>query len=181
VDPSELESVTREPLPSEARIAARVRAALAYSGLRYDELAARTPQLGEATLRRITSPTAPRGADVVELWKIADGCGVPRSWLLYGEWDDSGAMPLRLPRFGAGKVEDRLAVIENYLTALLILEEARHGHELPLPPPEPGPRPPSPTPERLLRQAIAQARPESPNPDTDDEQESSARAPRARP
>jgi hypothetical protein len=110
------------------RIAARVRAAIAYSGRAHEEVG-RLSGLGIGKVRRIASPANPRGASLLELWSIADACGVPRAWLEVGRWDDAELEPAPRPAqtypFGAGPVEDRLEVIERYLFALLRLEERR--------------------------------------------------------
>src|SRR4051794_19514722 len=118
-----------EPAHDEPhRTAARVRAAIAYSGKGHDEIG-RATGLGIGKVRRIASPANPRGASVLELWSIADACGVPRAWLEVGRWDDAEVAPVPQPRqtypFGAGPVEDRLEIIERYLFALLRLEERR--------------------------------------------------------
>lgn len=118
--------------PEPHRTAARVRAAVAYSGERLEVIGQRS--IGTSKLRRIASVTSPRGATLLELWSIADACGVPRTWLELGQWDDSeGRPPVRLERtnpFGPGPTEDRLEIIERYLFALLRLEESR-GEPLP--------------------------------------------------
>lgn len=126
------------------QIAARVRAALAYAGLRYEDVDAKTDdRMTAAKLRRITSSTNPRGASMDELWMIADACGVPRTWLEVGNWDDmEGNVDLRPPSFGQGSLTNRVAVIERYVAALIALEEARSGTALPLPPAMRAPRTP---------------------------------------
>lgn len=124
-------------------VAARVRAVLAYAALNYDDVAERTG-LGAATLRRMCSPTNPRGAALHELAQIANACHVPLRWLTR-DWEEPDvAGP---PLLGAGGTEERLRTIEHYLGALLMLEEARTGEAVPplpggrVPPglPEPGP------------------------------------------
>jgi hypothetical protein len=149
-----------EPAPSEAhRIAARVRAAVAYCGENLEQIG--RASVGRTKLRRIASATSPRGATPLELWSIADACGVPRAWLEAGVWDDRDDQPppQRTNPFGAGSVDDRLEIIERYLLALLRLEEAR-GDPLPLPEPESSP--PLRTPDRqvdsAIRAAVGQAR-----------------------
>lgn len=119
---------------SEAhRIAARVRAAVAYCGESFERIGQRSG-LGVAKLRRIASAAEPRGATPLELWGIADACGVPRTWLEVGQWDDAAGQPEIRPittsPFGQGDVEARLELIERYLFALLRIEEMR-GEPLP--------------------------------------------------
>lgn len=116
------------------RVAARVRAAIAYCGLRLDDVGQRSG-VGAPKLRRITSASNPRGATPLEMWAIADACGVPRAWLELGEWSETGSgLPAPRPEqtypFGAGDLEDRLEIIERYVYALLRLEEDR-GQPLP--------------------------------------------------
>lgn len=116
-------------------VAARVRAALAYAALTYEDAADLIPiELGASTLRRIASPTRPRGATMHELAHIAMACRVPDDWLTGGRWLDSGdPLPSPFPELGVGSRERRLAVVEHYLGQVLELERARG--ELPLPPP----------------------------------------------
>jgi hypothetical protein len=119
-----------------AIVAARVRAALAYSGDGLAEIGERS-RLGQAKLRRIASQKNPRGAMPDELWAIADACGVPRAWLEIGEWNDLAGqadVPAELSPLGApgATMQDRLELVERYLLALLKLEASRVG-ELPLP------------------------------------------------
>lgn len=118
---------------------------MAYAALRYEDVDAKTGRgMTAAKLRRIASATQPRGATLDELWVIADACNVPREWLESGKWDDEqGQMEYRPPTFGEGSVENRLGVIENYLRALIALEEARSGGELRLPTALREPRPPT--------------------------------------
>jgi hypothetical protein len=127
---------------SPPHIAARVRAALAYANLRYEDVADKaSPLLTAAKLRRIASARTPRGADLVELWAIADACDVPREWLERGTWDDTaGYSAVSPPRWGEGSLPDRVAVLERYVRALIELHEAQTG-EYPLPPEAPSPRP----------------------------------------
>jgi transposase len=89
---------------------------LAYATLSYDEAAARS-KIGEATLRRIASASAPRGATTQELMRIADACEVPHSWLLT-DWHEKADWR-RPTTLGEGDTEQRLEVIEDYLRALL--------------------------------------------------------------
>lgn len=118
----------------EHRTAARVRAAVAYAGRSFNDVANQSG-VGVAKLRRIASAADPRGAMPLELWKIADACGVPRAWLEVGQWDDGVDQPRMRPTvtspFGEGDVESRLEIIERYLFALLRIEEMR-GDPLPL-------------------------------------------------
>lgn len=127
------------PPPSEQlRLAARVRAAIAYSGLRTDEIAQRTgDDLGVATLRRITSISRPRGATLEELWRIADACQVPRSWLERGEWTDASVIGPTKVFLGHGSSEERLEVVERYLELMLSRLEGGPGGLLPAAPPVP--------------------------------------------
>lgn len=120
---------------SAPQIAARVRAALAYAALRYEDVDARTGRgMTAAKLRRIASATQPRGATLDELWAIADACNVPRAWLETGQWDDKqGKVEYRPPTFGEGSVEHRLEILEAHVRALITLEEARSGSALELP------------------------------------------------
>jgi hypothetical protein len=116
-------------------VAARVRAALAYSGDGFADIGERSG-LGQAKLRRIASQTNPRGATPGELWAIADACGVPRAWLEIGEWNDDAGQadaPLELGPFGVGSTTERLELVERYLLALLRIEASRAGGALPLP------------------------------------------------
>lgn len=123
------------PDDSAARVAARVRAALAYAALTYDDAADVIPHVGAATLRRIASPKNPRGATMHELAHLAMACDVPLDWLTEGQWHDSGgALPSPFPELGVGSRERRLAVVEHYLGQLLALERQRG--EVPVPPPE---------------------------------------------
>src|SRR3954470_21067333 len=118
---------TSDALQHDAFIAARVRAALAYASKTLDD-AAEQLDMSAATLRRITSPTNPRGADLAELAAIALVTNVPRSWFERGEWHDDGDEPPEpFPVLGNGPTEARLSVIEHYLRHLLVLEEARGG------------------------------------------------------
>lgn len=120
------------PSTDRLRLAARVRAAIAYSGLRTDQVA---KQLGDdlsvATLRRITSSTNPRGASLDTLTRIADVCGVPVDWLEYG-WDSTGG-PTRLieaKRFGNGTTAERLATVERVLELMLTRLEGAQAEAL---------------------------------------------------
>jgi transcriptional regulator with XRE-family HTH domain len=109
-------------------IAARVRAALAYSTFSQSEVIARSG-IGIATLRRIRLEQNARGASVEELWRLADACEVPRSWLIDGVWDDSEhAETAVLPRLDERSQEERLAIIEAHVQALL--ELTPHAGEL---------------------------------------------------
>lgn len=130
---------------SAPQIAARVRAALAYSGLRYEDVDSRTKgAMTAAKLRRIASARQPRGATLDELWIIADTCGVPRVWLEAGNWDDTqGKVEYRAPRFGEGSLEDRLEIVERHLQAVMRLLEAKTGNELELQAFLPRPLPPA--------------------------------------
>jgi hypothetical protein len=111
----------------EARTAARVRAVLAYAALSYDDAASRMQGLSAATLRRIASASHPRGASRDELWVIADACGLPRNWLTT-DWqhkENSEAPSSKPSSLGVGNPEQRLDIIESYLSALLQAEESR--------------------------------------------------------
>jgi hypothetical protein len=122
--------------PAET-IAARVRAALAYAALTYEDAADLIPGLGAATLRRIASPKNPRGATFHELGHIARACDVPPDWFASGRWTDSGEPPPSpYPDLGVGTRERRLAVVEHYLGVLLEIEHARTGGPFPAPPPD---------------------------------------------
>jgi hypothetical protein len=131
-----LRSMTPAPTP-EGRIAARVRAVLAYAGLSFEQAARRSRGINAATLRRIASASSPRGASLDELWAIADACAVPRIWLT-GEWNDNVHIavdeqqdpPSKLPKFGAGSLPERLEIVELYLKALLAAEERRNVVEM---------------------------------------------------
>lgn len=128
------------PEPSSAAVAspehtaARVRATLAYANLRYEDVAERTDgTLTASTLRRIASASNPRGAELNELWSIADACQVPRDWLERGEWSDTaGRADVSPPRFGKGSLSDRVTLLERYVQALISLHRDRTG-EYPLP------------------------------------------------
>jgi hypothetical protein len=107
-------------------VAARVRAALAYAALTYEDAADVIPNMGTSTLRRIASPKNPRGATAHELAHIALACGVALDWLTRGVWSDSGeTLPSPFPELGVGSRERRLAVVEHYLGQLLLLERSR--------------------------------------------------------
>jgi transcriptional regulator with XRE-family HTH domain len=125
-------------------ISARVRAAIAYTGLTLEEIGARSG-LGRTKLRRIASVASPRGASPLELWSIADACEVPRSWLEDGYWNERDERPMPAPEhthpFGVGPIEDRVEIMERYLVALIALERARTD-------PLPGNPEPTPAPER---------------------------------
>ena len=122
---------------------------MAYAALSYDELAART-RIGESTLRRIASPTKPRGATLDEQWLIADACNVPRRWLEH-EWVDAKALDdaklegrqadelahelghalFERPLLGEGDTEERLRMLERYVHALLLEQERRRPDLVP--------------------------------------------------
>lgn len=70
-------------LISPAEAAARVRAALAYSGMEYEQLSEKT-KIPVGTLRGITSRTRPTSGTLERLWAIADACGVPRWFVEHG-------------------------------------------------------------------------------------------------
>lgn len=55
----------------------RIRAAIAYSAKEHAEIA-EISGVPVHTIRRIVSTKNPRGADLEELWLLADACGVPR-------------------------------------------------------------------------------------------------------
>lgn len=150
-------------LDVQATSAARVRAAIAYSGRTFEQIAKQTG-LGESKLRRIASATNPRGGRLHELHGIADACGVPRAWFEHGEWNDRGPavmlVELKAGPFGGGTLEERVQLLERYVFALLTLEEERIGGALALPPhplaPDDSPRargrkPASPRPKRSTR------------------------------
>jgi hypothetical protein len=116
--------------------AARVRAALAYAALTYEDAADLIPNMGPATLRRIASPKNPRGAELHELAQIARACGVTPGWLTAGQWhDEAPPQPAPYEELGHGTAQRRLAVVEHYLGLLLALELERTGAQLPLAPP----------------------------------------------
>jgi hypothetical protein len=120
------------------RIAARVRAALAYVALTYDDAAASIPEISAATLRRIASPTRPRGASDYELALIAHACSVSRDWFTRGVWSDEGELlPPAIPELGEGTQAQRLAVVEHYVEQLLLIA-TRDGSQVV--PPSPVPR-----------------------------------------
>lgn len=115
---------TNLSLDERILLARRVRAAMAYHGIDAEEVIRRLDGLfGIATLRRITSPTNPRGASPVEIGKLADACEVPLSWLLHGEWDDAGGRAGLLV-FGAGSVDERLQMIEAYLSSMVLAAQS---------------------------------------------------------
>lgn len=121
----------------DERTAARVRAALAYAALTYEDAAETIPGIGASTLRRICSPKHPRGATAHELAHIALACRVPPDWLTRGLWSDGGeTLPSPFPELGRGSRERRLAVVEHYLEQLLLLERERGA--VPAPPPSNG-------------------------------------------
>jgi hypothetical protein len=117
----------------DERIAARVRAALAYAALTYEEAADLIADMGSSTLRRITSPKNPRGAALHELSRIAVACDVPLDWLTSGQWDDGGEPLASLfPELGVGTQQQRLDVLEHYVEQLLVLERSRGQMPAPL-------------------------------------------------
>lgn len=65
-------------------VARRVRAARAYAGLTFDELAERS-DIGRSTLLRIE--TKGRPIKLPELLAIADACGLPRRWF-FDDWTE---------------------------------------------------------------------------------------------
>lgn len=98
-------------LVDAAEAAARVRAALGYAGLTVKQ-APTEPRLKDAdityaTLTRIVSATNPRGADIEELWAIADACGVPRRFMERG-----------FVELAEAAQADRLEALANDLAAL---------------------------------------------------------------
>lgn len=101
-------------------LAKRVRAAIAYSGLRAEDIVEKLGgDLGLATLRRIMSETHPRSASLDEQWRIADICGVPRSWL-EGGWEEPVEQPVTRPTvFGRGDPLQRLELVERYMEAIV--------------------------------------------------------------
>jgi hypothetical protein len=144
--PTSTHEVARDGDTLEHRIAARVRAALAYSGLRNPEVLERMGGLmSDATLRRITSAANPRGASEHELAKLAEACGVPRAWLELGEWSDAETQPppaVELEPFDtSASTAQRLETLERYVETLLRIEQRRYGDALPLPRPAPLTRP----------------------------------------
>jgi hypothetical protein len=76
------------PLVDPVDAAARVRAALAYANLNVkqapEQQRLKDADISYATLTRIVSATTPRGADIEELWAIADACDVPRRFMEQG-------------------------------------------------------------------------------------------------
>jgi transcriptional regulator with XRE-family HTH domain len=141
----------------EQRVAARVRAALAYSGLRNPEVLERMGGvMSDATLRRITSAAHPRGASADELKRLADACGVPLSWLELGEWRDEDNRPLPViePHFDAdASTVQRLETLEHYVATLLRIEQRRYGAGLPIPQAESPARSPRPRAHRTTHAA----------------------------
>lgn len=71
------------PIVNKAEAAARIRAVIAYTKIDHRDLAAQTG-INIERIRRIASPTNPRGASIDELWAIADATGWPRNFMLYG-------------------------------------------------------------------------------------------------
>lgn len=98
-------------LPAAADVAARTRAALAYADIQVKDAEAKVG-ISYATMARIVSAKNPRGAHTVEeLWRIADGCGVPRSFMERGFAGD------RVP-LDEEAVAARLADVERKLELL---------------------------------------------------------------
>lgn len=98
-------------LVDASEAAARVRAALGYANLTVKQ-APREQRLKDAnityaTLTRIVSATNPRGADIEELWAVADACDIPRRFM------ERGFDELR----EAGQAE-RIETLANDLAAL---------------------------------------------------------------
>lgn len=105
-----------------AEQAARIRAALGYSGKEAEELA---DALGVsyATLRRRKTLVSPTGAkSMEELYDIADACGVPRQFMEEGFGHDERrdqSLEDRLAALEQGQerltqtLEDRLAALED--------------------------------------------------------------------
>lgn len=94
---------------SEAEIASRVRAALAYANI-YAKDSEEEVGISPATMARIISPTAPRGASLDELRMVAGACGVPLWFLEYG-WSP----PVKT---GEEEMRERMADIEAAVRAL---------------------------------------------------------------
>jgi hypothetical protein len=95
------------------KVAARVRAALAYANIdvnKSDTLIG----IGRSTMARIVSPSKPRGASIEELWRIADACGVPRSFMERG-FDTPSEVP--------ADVTKRLERIEEAVGQIGTLDE----------------------------------------------------------
>lgn len=144
--------------------AARVRAAIGYSGLEYDELERKT-RIGKSTLARIAARSGkPRGASRDELWKIADACRVPRDFMDHGFLIlQGGSSTERDIRSSLDDVQGRLRELEEKVRELVTrdarreLEARQQSDEAPgtassdaqpLPPPgEPGERAQSDEPE----------------------------------
>jgi hypothetical protein len=99
------------------RIAARVRAAMGYAGLRLDDIVERCDSVTAANIRRTVG--ARRDTPQIELVEIAAACDVPLSWLDRGEWNDNTPAEADAISFGEGSVEQRLLVVETYLGRVL--------------------------------------------------------------
>lgn len=83
------------PRARDSELTARVRAAWGYSGLTYRELAERTA-INEATLRGYLRKSKPNAPSVGDAFRIADACGVPRSFMEQGFREDAPAPEERL-------------------------------------------------------------------------------------
>lgn len=119
--------------PDRKELAARVRAALAYAGLTRHDVAEQCEALTEAKIRRTLD--AMRDTTALELAQLSVLCNVPMSWFERGEWSvDAHASRDEAPLvFGQGATEDRLRVVEHYLTLLLRESMLRSPAELLLP------------------------------------------------
>lgn len=95
-------------------VARRARAALAYANIDVKSSPQHTG-ISYATMQRIVSPTAPRGAKLEELWAIADATGVPRNFMEHGfegltqAGEDTAAARLEALEEEQRQIRDQLA------------------------------------------------------------------------
>jgi hypothetical protein len=122
-------------------VAARVRAAMGYAGLKLDDIAARCELVTPANIRRTVG--ARRDTPTAELVQIATACGVPWSWFESGVWDTTTAAEAPELRFGEGSVDQRVLVLETYVALMARALSTLGIDELPQPLPDgrlPSPR-----------------------------------------
>jgi hypothetical protein len=105
-------------------LAARVRAAMGYAGLKLDDIVERCELVTAASIRRTVG--ARRETPRTELLQIAEACGVPWSWFAQGEWKTNGAVDSDgnghsdgYLSFGEGTDQERIVVLETYVAVIL--------------------------------------------------------------
>jgi hypothetical protein len=90
---------------------------MGYAGLKLDDIVERCELVTAANIRRTVG--ARRDTSSLELAQIAAACGVPYSWFERGEWSTSERVDKEPLAFGQGSVEDRVRVLEHYVSVLL--------------------------------------------------------------